>query len=365
MTDFAHDNQVDYRAIPSKVAQQTILQVDREFKAFRGLLKQWELNKSLPKPQLPRYLHKSNGRANVIFTLDGVSKKFFKNGILSLSPFDKMKKIQISLGKISSKLEYDSIQQVRFVKVANGYECKIIYKKPVLEVKNDNHRYLAVDFGINNLMAVGSNVIEPVLVKGHVLKSFNRYFNKRKAELQTMLDTTKNEQQRVGLQRKIDCLSQKRKNKVNDFLHKASSWLINHAVSNNINTLVIGYNKGWKKDVDLGAVNNQKFVNIPYYRLLAMIKYKAALIGINVIVTEESYTSKCSFLDTEDIRKHDVYKGKRIYRGLFKSSSGKIINADINGALNILRKVIGNFNFDPILAYATPKTVNVLKIDEC
>ena len=119
---------------------------------------------------------------------------------------------------------------------------------------------------------------------------------------------------------------------------------MNHLVSNNINTLVIGYNKNWKQDINIGKVNNQKFVNIPFLKFINLLNYKCELEGIRVIINEESYTSKCSFLDNEEICKHDVYKGKRIKRGLYKSSNGKLINSDVNGSLNILRKVFPNIN---------------------
>lgn len=144
-------------------------------------------------------------------------------------------------------------------------------------------------------------------------------------------------------------------------MHKASHCLINHAVSNDIDTIIVGYNQGWKQEIELAKVNNQKFVNMPFLTLLNMIRYKAELNKIQVIVTEESYTSKCSFLDNEPLQKHENYQGSRIKRGLFKSATAKLINADANGAFNILRKVIGNFNFDPIQVCITPKTVNLLK----
>ena len=228
----------------------------------------------------------------------------------------------------------------------------------IKEPKENNDRYFSVDFGINNLMTVGSNInIKPFIIKGKALKSFNQYFTK----LQSKLELTKNEQIKRGIQRKLNRLSRKRKFKVNDFLHKASRCLIDQAVSNNVSTIIVGYNKGWKQEINIGKSNNQKFVSIPFYKLLDMIKYKALEKGINVVNTEESYTSKCSFLDNESLCKQTSYKGSRVKRGLFKSSDNQLINADVNGALNILRKVIGDFNYDPIQVCSTPKTLNVLK----
>ena len=140
-------------------------------------------------------------------------------------------------------------------------------------------------------------------------------------------------------------------------MHKTTKIFVNYLVSKNINNVVIGYNKEWKQGINIGRVNNQNFVQIPYYKLLNMLTYKCEIEGISVIVTEESYTSKCSFLDDEDICKHEEYVGKRIKRGLYKASDGRLINADVNGALNILKKVIGKFEYDSIKVCSTPLVV--------
>lgn len=133
--------------------------------------------------------------------------------------------------------------------------------------------------------------------------------------------------------------------------------LVNHLVSNDITTLVIGYNKGWKQETNMGCVNNQKFVMIPFCKFVHMIQYKCILEGITVILHEESYTSKCSFLDNESIECHNIYMGKRVHRGLFRSASGKYINADLNGSLNIMKKVIGEFKY-PIEVCSTPLKIS-------
>ena len=123
-----------------------------------------------------------------------------------------------------------------------------------------------------------------------------------------------------------------------DYFHKASRYIVNQLVSNQINTLIVGYNKGWKQEVNIGRRNNQKFIGIPFNTLLDMLHYKCNLVGISMIITEESYTSKCSFIDNEEIKKKEVYDGKRTKRGLYKSKDGRLINADINGSYNIMRK---------------------------
>ena len=355
--------QQDYIAIPRKVSQQIVFQVAREFQSFWGLLKARKNNDSIGRPQLPRYLDKTKGRANVIFTKQAVSKKGFSKGLLIVSPFDKELPIEIPLGNLSDVITYDDLQEVRFVKVQNGYDVKIIYKASECEaLETSKERYVSIDLGVNNLMSLGNNFgASYELISGRALKSFNQYYNKKLAKLRSLLDTCK-EFQKNSIKKKIERLHRKRKHKVQDFLHRASRYVINHAVSNGVETLVIGYNKGWKQEINIGTTNNQKFVSIPHSTLLNMISYKAQEFGIEVITTEESYTSKCSFLDSEELKKHIAYKGSRLKRGLFRSSEGRLLNADINGSLNILRKVIGDFQYDPVQVCSTPKTINVLKL---
>ena len=206
--------------------------------------------------------------------------------------------------------------------------------------------------GVNNLCAIGSNVLKPIIINGKPLKSINQYYNKKLAKLKSELKNEKKTSKR------IKSLTNKRNNKVNDYLHKSSRLIVNYLVSNNINTLVIGKNKEWKQNAKIGKRNNQNFIQIPHTRFIEMLEYKCKLEGITVIVTEESYTSKCSFMDNEPIKKHTNYVGKRVKRGLFKSSKGILINADLNGSLNILKKVVGEFQY-PIEVCSTPLVLTI------
>ena len=178
--------------------------------------------------------------------------------------------------------------------------------------------------------------MQPIIINGKPLKSINQFYNMMSAKIYS-----KPVRQNIKLnsihEMKIK-LSNKRNNKVNDYMHKASRYIVNHLVENQIGNLVIGYNTGWKQDTNLGRVNNQNFVSIPFVKFINMLKYKCKLVNINVDIIEEAYTSKCSFLDNESIEKHDTYLGKRVYRGLFKSAKGILINADVNGSLNIMKK---------------------------
>ena len=329
---FTKEKQKDYIALPRKISQQIIYQVDQNFKSFFSLLKKKNNGNYFKKVKLPKYLDKT-GRNILIFTNQAISSKFLKQNLLKLSGTD-----------FTLKIKHKNINQVRVIKRINCYVIEILYEVKEKEKQLDNGRYCGIDIGINNLLTVGSNCINSFIINGKPLKSINYFYNKKLAKLKSRQDKLKNKNINKN---KITKLTFKRNNKVNNYLHKASRKLLNHLVSNNISKIVIGLNKNWKQESNLNKKTNQIFIQIPHSKLINMIKYKADLEGITCIIREESYTSKCSFLDNEDICKHENYLGKRIKRGLFKSNNGTIINADLNGALNILKKEIPNaFNLN-------------------
>ena len=177
---------------------------------------------------------------------------------------------------------------------------------------------------------------KPILFNGKQIKSKNQYFNKEISKLKSKL--TNNQKS----SKQIKNLYIKRNNQLTDIFHKLSRIIVNKLVNNKIGNLVVGYNKGWKDSINLGTRNNQTFVSISYEKLLNYLKYKCEMIGIKLIITEESYTSKCDSLSLESIEQHENYIGKRIKRGLFQSLTGRLINADVNGSINIMRKVVGD-----------------------
>lgn len=323
---FTKEQQKDYIALPRKVSQQIIYKVDQSYKAFFASLKSDKMKKK--KKSNPKYKHKTKGRMTLSFTSQAVSSKELKKGLLKLSGTD-----------FTLKIEHTEVREVRVVPKSNCYKVEIVYHKPEPKLKEYNGRCASIDLGVNNLATVTSNVAEPFIINGRPLKSMNQFFNKKKAELQA-------EARKIGSKshnrRKIETLCYKRNNKVNDYLHKASRLIVNHLVSLNINTLVVGCNKGWKQETNMRKKNNQNFCSIPHTRFVDLLEYKCKLAGITLIRQEESYTSKCSFFDDEEIKKHEHYAGKRIKRGLFRTSIGRLINADVNGSLNILRKAIPN-----------------------
>ena len=313
-----------YDYLPKKVFCQTLKHVDMVFKSFFSLLK----NKTV-KNKIPKYLDKIDGRYVAIFTKQAIGlREFKKTGKLRLSQTDIY---------ISTKLTYfSSLKEVRIVPRTHHYVIEVVY-----QVKEktycDNGKYAAIDLGLNNLATVAFNEgSKPLIVNGRPLKSINQYYNKKKAQYQSRLKGNKRTSKRICT------LTVKRNNKVTDYLHKASRLLVNQLVSQGITTLVIGKNKNMKQDINIGKVNNQNFVQLPIMRFADLMKYKCELEGIKVLFNEESYTSKCSFLDGEPICKHDKYMGKRIKRGLFVSKNCIKINADVNGAYNIMIKAVPN-----------------------
>jgi putative transposase len=178
-----------------------------------------------------------------------------------------------------------------------------------------------------------------MVIKGGIVKSTNQFYNKQLARYKSIKDKQGSQaRETMRLQR----LTRKRNNKVRDFFHKASRAIIDYCASNNIGRILIGYNPQWKQGIHLGKKNNQNFVVLPFLTLIHQLHYKGRLIGIRVDTINEDHTSKCSFLDNEPILHHENYIGTRMTRGLFKSNNEQIINADCNGAYNIVRKVVPN-----------------------
>lgn len=320
---FSSTNQSDYRALPSKVSQQVQKLVEQNFKSFFSLIK----NKS-NKARLPKYLDKVKGRFVTTYTNQAIS---FKNNIIKLSGTS-----------IFIKTNVTNVNQVRIIPKNNHYVIEILYTVKEKDLLTNNNKYASIDLGVNNLATITFNEIstnkllvnKSLIINGKPIKSINQFYNKKVSYLKSKLCNTKTS-------KLIRSITNNRNNKINDYLHKSSKYIINQLVDNSINTLVIGYNKDWKQEINIGTVNNQTFVTIPHIKFINMLQYKCKLNGINCILVNESYTSKCSALDNELICKHDTYVGKRIKRGLFKTSTGKVINADVNGSINIVRKVIG------------------------
>ena len=334
----------DYYALPSQPANYVVKQVDTAYKTYFSLLKLKKEGKYNKKVKLPYYKDKVKGRNVTTFHKTRLLKRtYIKEGLVHLS------KTNI---KFKSKIPFEKIQEVKVVIKSGYYEIQVIYK--VEETKQIvSANYAAIDLGINNLATIVTTNSSPMIINGKPLKSINHHWNKRRAKLQSKLPKG------VRTSKQIKSITNKRNRRVNNYLHQTSRTLVNEFRRLSISKVVIGSNKGWKENISLGKKTNQNFVQIPHQKYIEMISYKAKLAGIEVIVKEESYTSRCSFLDNEEIKKHDSYKGKRIKRGLFKSSNGSLINADVNAAYNIMKKHLGiNLqDLDSVQVCSTPKVL--------
>jgi putative transposase len=286
--------------------------------------------KFLGRPSLPKYKDKSRGRNLLIYTVQAISKPVLRQGFIEPSGLS-----------IRIKTTHHNVDQVRIIPRHGFYVVEVVYTREPVQAEVDPTLYAGIDIGVDNLATLTSNKrgFVPRIVNGRPVKSINQFYNKRKAELDEKL--MKMDAHRRHSHR-LERLITTRTRRINHYLHTASRRLVNLLVKEGIGTLVIGKNPNWKQKVDMGKRNNQQFVAIPHARFIEMLAYKAELVGIRVIITEESYTSTCSFLDHEPIGRHETYAGKRVKRGLFRASDGRLINADVNGSANIIRKVAPN-----------------------
>ena len=332
----------DYKNMPAaKSAQQTLQLLDRNWKSFFNSIKDWSKNKDkyTGKPKLPKYKPK-DGRMVFVLTNQQVR---LKDDLLHFP-----KSFQgFTLNPRCVRLDnFGKINQVRIVPTNQVFCVEIVYSISIDDnLLQDNGRYMSIDLGLDNLATVVTNTgSNPVIVNGKGLKSNNQYYNKKKAHYQKVARQMNDKFYTNRLYR----LTQKRNSKIEDSLHKISKFIVTSALSSDVHTIVIGNNKDWKRDISLGKRINQSFVTIPHQKLIEKIIYKARNVGINVILTEESYTSGTSFLDEESPKKEFYNKKRRIHRGLFVSNHGVQINADVNAAYQIMKKVFPNVFTDGI-----------------
>ena len=328
--EFTHTNQPDYRALPTKVSKQVQMLVDRNFKSYFALVKKKTAEGYSPKVKPPKYLDKTDGRLVVPYPKDALS--------LKVEGYVKLSKTSIM---IKTNVPKEDIRGARIVPKGNHYVIEILYRVVSKPLRSELPKRVAfIDPGLNNLITVTSNCFNPILVNGRPLKAINQLANREIAKLKSKLSA-----QGLYMFHLLQSVYSKRERRITDMLHKITTQLVNHLDSYNIDTVIFGHNVGQKQDINLGKVTNQNFVQIPFTQLIAQLQYKCQLRGIKFILTEESHTSKCSFLDKESVEHHEKYKGKRVKRGLFKTSKGILINADVNGSLNIGRKYLTKLGF--------------------
>ena len=333
-------NSPNYRTLNSNMAQQILRKVDGSFRSFFGLLKLARQGKyALRDCKLPHYLPK-DGYATLIIgfvRLDGnrlvlpFSRSFGKTH----------EPVLITMPPI---LQGRKIKEIRILPKADArfFEIQYTYEAECIQRNLTKTNALALDFGVNNLVTAVSSSGHSFILDGKRLKSINQWFNKENSRLQSIKDKQHYGRKTTSRQK---ALVTRRSNQVNDYMSKAACKVIDYCVANDIGTMVVGYNEAFQRNSDIGKRNNQTFVNIPYGRLLRKLEYLCALNGITFVKQEESYTSKASFWDRDEIpvyRKNTpekyTFSGKRVKRGLYRAADGRTLNADVNGALNILRK---------------------------
>ena len=346
-TKLGRENQFDFRNLPTHVSQQVVKQVFQNITSWVRSKKDYENNPSKykSKPKLPGY--KRGKKQNMLVFTTFACR--IKDGYIHF--------VKNIVEPIKTNIGNNKLCQVRIVPQATCYVVEVIYEKKEIDLQLDKSNILSIDLGLNNFCSCISNVeIVPFIINGKIIKSFNQWFNKIRAKLMGFVGDK-------GTSSRLKWLNNYRNFWIEDKIHKISRYIVNFCKENNIGSIVIGLNKGWKQGINLGKKTNQKFVEIPFSKLIDKITYKGKLIGINVQTTEESYTSKIDHLAFETLKKQEVYLGKRKKRGLFQSSVGKLLNADINGAIGIGRKVFGdsyvNEIIDSGLAF-NPVRVNIL-----
>lgn len=332
----------DYKNMPAaQSAQQTLQLLDKNWKSFFNATKDWSKNKDKysGRPKLPKYKPKGG---KMVFILTNQQVKLRNDLVYFPRSFQgftvRPRCIHLS--------NFKKINQIRIVPVNQVFCVEVVYSISVDDtLLQDNGRYMSIDLGLDNLATIVTNTgLNPIIINGKGLKSNNQYYNKKKAHYQKVAKQMNDKYYTNRLYR----LTQKRNSKIEDSLHKISKFIVASALSSDIHSIVIGNNKEWKRDISLGKRVNQSFVSIPHQKLIEKIIYKARNVGINVILVEESYTSGTSFLDGESPQKEFYNKKRRMYRGLFVSNQGISINADVNAAYQIMKKVFPNVFADGI-----------------
>ncbi len=304
--------------------QQVLKQVDRNFKSFFKAIKVWKKtpSKFTSMPKLPHYKRK-DGRNLVYFTS---LQCRLKDGYVLLT----QKMMNSGFPKIPTDLP--CVKGVRIVPFGDRYNIELIYSYDPQDLRLTKSHILGIDLGLTNIVTASDNIGNvPLIIKGGVLKSINQFYNKELAKYKSLSKKYNDKH----ITNRILKIHRKRNNKVRDFFHKTSRKIVNHCIENDIGTIVLGYNEGWKQNINIGKRNNQNFVSIPFLKLIHQIEYKSKMVGIDVVrITEEFTSQTCSHCGI-------VKKSNRKHRGLYVCSEcGLVLNADVNASKNILQKGI-------------------------
>ena len=366
---FSHCLQTEdnpYKMLPIQTAQQVLRYLCKNWKCALNSIKKYKKypSKYTGRPNIPKY-KKKNGRIKISFTNQQCK---IKDGYLTFPKTE----LKLKLGFDYSNL---TLKEVRMIPMGTIYKIEAVWEKKKQEPLKDlnTNSCIAIDLGVSNIATLTNNIeLPPIIINGKSLKYTNHCYNKKRAELQSKLPFVKNykgELEQLHWSKLLSRITKNRNNKIENDMHKVSKYIVSYCKEHHIGTIVIGLNENWKQSVNMGKKNNQNFVSIPFRTLIKQITYKAEELGIQVITREESYTSKASFLDLDDIpsyKKGDttnyVFSGERLKRGLYKSKNGIYINADVNGSYNIMRKEFPElFTKDTLSSFVIkPIKVNII-----
>lgn len=338
----------NYRLLNTDIAQQTMKVVDRSMRSFLGLLNALSIARCQQKPQLPKYLPKDGYFPLIIPRIK------LKNGVFNIPMSSQFKKeygeVKVQLPE---RLKDQNIKEVRIHPKysARWFEIEYIYEDEKIETLVDSDKAVAIDLGVDNLAACFDTEGHQFLIDGKRLKSINQWYNKRNASLQS----AKDKQGIKGLTNKQAKLNQWRNDSIRDYLNKSARIIINHCLTDQIGKLIVGYNPGIKQEINIGRSNNQNFVQIPFWQLRQKLKALCSRYGIEYLEQEESYTSKASFYDQDEIPVYNAdnpskqkFSGKRVKRGLYRTKDKHLVSADINGSANILVKSKHRLSFERV-----------------
>lgn len=354
----------NYALLQAGVSQQILRVVDRSFKSFFSLIKKAKCGDyRFQDISIPHY-RKKGGLFVLVLQKNSI---YIKNGFFKVPmslAFRKLHDIDIKI-PYPERLVNKELKEVCILPCSGGrfFKIQYVYEEPEINLNLNSNNFLAIDLGVDNLATCVSNVRTPFIVDGRNLKSINWHWNKEKARIQSTLDK---QGVKGGKSNKIYAITEKRNRCINDSIKKAARYIINDCIANDIGTLVVGYNKDFKRNMNMGKRNNQSFAQIPLGNLRLQLRTLCERYGMNYIEQEESYTSKSSYLDNDVLPEYKAeqpytgyFSGKRIHRGLYRTKDGKLINADVNGAANISRKVSGSELQPCIGLLASPQRIRL------
>lgn len=321
-----------FKDLGSNSSQHTLKMLDKSWKSFFVSIKDWSKNPSkyLGKPKLPKYKKKDGKHICVLTNMQSQIKDgYLYFAFKPLRPFNNLIKTKVT----------DKHMQTRIIPKGGCYILEIVYQKEIEKKEVESKNIIGIDLGLNNFATITNNIgLKPIVINGRGIKSYNQYWNKQIAKYRSIAK----KENKLDWTKRLEKLTLKRYNKMDYFMHCASKYTIDYCIENDIDTIVIGHNKEWKQESKLYKTINQGFVQIPYDIFIKKLEYKCEDLGIKLIIIEESYTSGTSFLDNEEPIKENYNKKRRIFRGLFISNKGIKINADVNGAYQIIKKVFSN-----------------------